>query len=227
MIEGTVLGIEDLEQSIYAYGVSYDLLKDYTNQIKKLETLYVDNPKLIDEIAVEKLESQFASIASASNVTAANQSIQEVLAMFSNPETPILIVIHEEGGVKVDFTDEELLFAAFHHDLGKLGIHDKPYYISNSSDWHIKNQGKMFIANPELSHMTHTDRTMFTLQHYGISVTEKEYFGMKLTDGLYDEDNTKYLKVYDAKKAIKSNLPHLMHWADHMSTVIESQDNNI
>ena len=53
-----------------------------------------------DEIAVEKLESQFASIASASNVTSANQSIQEVLAMFSNPETPILIVIHEEGGVK-------------------------------------------------------------------------------------------------------------------------------
>lgn len=53
-----------------------------------------------DEIAVEKLESQFASIASASNVTAANQSIQEVLAMFSNPETPILVVIHEEGGVK-------------------------------------------------------------------------------------------------------------------------------
>lgn len=53
-----------------------------------------------DEVAVEKLESQFASIASASNVTAANQSIQEVLAMFSNPETPILVVIHEEGGVK-------------------------------------------------------------------------------------------------------------------------------
>jgi len=51
-----------------------------------------------DEIAVEKLESQFSSIASASN--AANQSIQEVLAMFSNPETPLLIVIHEEGGVK-------------------------------------------------------------------------------------------------------------------------------
>lgn len=53
-----------------------------------------------EEVAVEKLESQFASIASASNVTAANQSIQEVLAMFSNQETPILIVIHEEGGVK-------------------------------------------------------------------------------------------------------------------------------
>ena len=43
--------IEDLEQSIYAYGVSYDLLKDYTNQIKKLESLYDANPELIDEIA--------------------------------------------------------------------------------------------------------------------------------------------------------------------------------
>jgi hypothetical protein len=53
-----------------------------------------------EEIAVEKLENQFTSIASASNVTAANQSIQDVLAMFSNQETPLLIVIHEEGGVK-------------------------------------------------------------------------------------------------------------------------------
>ena len=53
-----------------------------------------------DEVAVEKLESQFSSIASASNVTAANQSIQEVLAMFSNPETPILVVIHEPTTIK-------------------------------------------------------------------------------------------------------------------------------
>ena len=74
------------------------------------------------------------------------------------------------GGI-TDFTDEELIFCALHHDLGKLGIHDKPYYISNSSDWHIKNQGKMFIANPELSHMTHTDRTIFLLQQYSIKIS--------------------------------------------------------
>ncbi len=53
-----------------------------------------------EEIAVEKLESNFASIATSSSVTSANQTIQEVLAMFSNQDTPILIVIHEEGGVK-------------------------------------------------------------------------------------------------------------------------------
>lgn len=53
-----------------------------------------------EEVAVEKLENYFNSIATSSNATAANQSIQEVLAMFSNQETPVLIVIHEEGGVK-------------------------------------------------------------------------------------------------------------------------------
>lgn len=53
-----------------------------------------------EEIAVEKLEKDFTSIASSSNVSSADQTIQEVLMMFANQETPILIVIHEEGGVK-------------------------------------------------------------------------------------------------------------------------------
>lgn len=53
-----------------------------------------------EEVAVEKLENYFNTIATSSNVTLTNQSIQEVLAMFSNQETPVLIVIHEEGGVK-------------------------------------------------------------------------------------------------------------------------------
>ena len=131
-----------------------------------------------------------------------------------------------QGGTQ-DFTDEELIFCALHHDLGKLGTKGNPYYMPNPSDWHIKNQGKVYTANPDLSHMTHTDRTMFLLQQYNITVSEAEYFGMKLTDGLYDEDNAKYLKVFDISKRMKYKIPYIMHWADHMSTVIESQDNNI
>ncbi len=53
-----------------------------------------------EEIAVEKLENNFNSIATSSSISSAEKTIQEVLAMFSNQETPILIVIHEEGGVK-------------------------------------------------------------------------------------------------------------------------------
>lgn len=53
-----------------------------------------------EEVAAEKLENYFNAVAAAGNVNVANQSIQEALAMFSNQETPVLIVIHEENGIK-------------------------------------------------------------------------------------------------------------------------------
>jgi hypothetical protein len=130
-----------------------------------------------------------------------------------------------EAGGNVDFTDEEMIFSALHHDLGKLGIKGEMHYLPNDSEWHIKNKGEIFIRNPKIEFMTITDRTLFTLQEYGITYNSKEYFAIRLTDGLYDEDNQKYLKVFDPKKGIRSKLPNVLHWADHMSTVIESQDN--
>ena len=53
-----------------------------------------------EEVAVSKLENYFSSIANASNVQSANSSIQEALNLFSNQNTPVLIVIHEENGMK-------------------------------------------------------------------------------------------------------------------------------
>lgn len=53
-----------------------------------------------EEVAVGKLENYFSSISNATNAQAANSSIQEVLSLFSNQETPVLIVIHEESGIK-------------------------------------------------------------------------------------------------------------------------------
>jgi hypothetical protein len=132
-----------------------------------------------------------------------------------------MMKLYQDAGGYVDFTQEELLFAAFHHDLGKLGSKGKLHYVINTSDWHVKNQGKVFVSNPELSFLTHTDRTFFLLQEYGIKYNETEYFGIKLTDGLYDEDNEKYYKVFDTAKYLKSNIQYILHWADHMSTCIE------
>ncbi|GMQ34297.1 nucleoid-structuring protein H-NS [Algoriphagus taiwanensis] len=53
-----------------------------------------------EEIAAEKLENSFNAVAAAGSLNAADQSIQQTLAMFSNQETPVLIVIHEENGIK-------------------------------------------------------------------------------------------------------------------------------
>lgn len=132
----------------------------------------------------------------------------------------IMKLYQEVGGV-IDFTQEELLFAAFHHDLGKLGERNKLHYVQNDSDWHIKNRGEYYKRNTDLSYLSHTDRTFFLLNVYGVQYNENEYFGIKLTDGMYDEDNVKYYKVFDVSKYLKSNIQYILHWADHLSTCVE------
>jgi len=132
-----------------------------------------------------------------------------------------MMKLYKEAGGHVDFTQEELLFSAFHHDLGKLGEKSNPHYVPQTSQWHRENRGEVYKTNTEMSFMTHTDRTFFTLSNYGIQYNEKEFFGIKLTDGIYDEDNMKYLKTFDINKAQRSNIGHILHFADHMSTLIE------
>ena len=128
--------------------------------------------------------------------------------------------IYTDMGGTLDFTNEELLFAAFHHDLGKLGIKDHILYVRNESDWHVKNKGEIYKYNPDIMYMGLTDRTIFLLNEYGLKYTQNEYLGIKLTDGAYDTDNDKYLKSF-GKKAPK--IGHILHWADHMSTVFENE----
>lgn len=47
-----------------------------------------------------KLNQYFESIAGSGNVASANSSISEALTLFASPDTPVLIVISEEGGQK-------------------------------------------------------------------------------------------------------------------------------
>lgn len=118
-------------------------------------------------------------------------------------------------------TLEEVMFAALNHDLGKIGVGDEPYYEINTSDWHVRNQGKIYKKNNNLVHMSVPDRSVFLLNSYGISFSENEYLAIKIHDGLYDEANTGYFKQWniDQKQAI--NLAVILHHADHVATMHE------
>ena len=102
----------------------------------------------------------------------------------------------KKNGATINFTEEELVFAALHHDLGKIGDLAEDYYAPNDSDWHRKNQGLVYKHNGNLQFMTVTDRALFLLQHFGISMSENEYIGLMLTDGLYEEANKSYYIGY-------------------------------
>ena len=130
----------------------------------------------------------------------------------------------EKNGAEINFSDEELVFAALHHDLGKVGDLEHDYYIPQDSDWHRKNRGEIYKHNPALQYMKVPDRALWLLQHYGVKVTDKEYIGIKLTDGMYDEANKAYLMSYNPDFGLRSNMPHILHQADMMSTYIESDE---
>ena len=129
--------------------------------------------------------------------------------------------VWEKNDAMINFTEEELVFAAMHHDLGKVGDLDNDYYIPQTSDWHRTNRGEIYTHNPDLQYMKVPDRGLWLLQHYGVKVTDKEYIGIKLTDGLYDEANKSYLMSYNPDWALRSNLPYILHQADMMATHIE------
>ena len=129
--------------------------------------------------------------------------------------------VWHNNGAMINFTDEELVFAAMHHDLGKVGDLEHDYYIPQDSDWHRKNQCAIYKHNPQLQYMKVPDRGLWLLQHYGVKVSDKEYLGIKLADGLYDDCNTAYLKSYNPDFNLRTNLCYIIHQADMMATHIE------
>jgi hypothetical protein len=128
---------------------------------------------------------------------------------------------YEAVGGHKDWTDEELIFSAMHHDLGKVGDLIGEYYVPQDNDWRRKTLGEVFTHNTDIQNMRVTDRALFLLQHFGVVVNLKETLAIKLSDGLYDEANPYYLKVFDAKRSLKNHLPYIIHWADHMATQAE------
>ena len=146
--------------------------------------------------------------------------VEHILHVVKNAQ--LLKDIWEKQGAMINFTDEELIFAALHHDLGKVGDLEHDYYVPQDNDWRVKTLGEIFTHNKELQYMTVTDRACWILQHFGISMTQWEFIGLRLTDGLYEEANEKYLKGYNPDFGLRSNIAYILHQADMMATHIES-----
>ena len=122
------------------------------------------------------------------------------------------------------YTMEELFFAALNHDLGKVGDLDGDAYIPNPSEWHRKNQGALYIPNPETPFSMVPDRGLFLLNHFGIKYSFNEYLGIKLHDGMYDDSNKPYFVSYNPSSRLQINLPYVLHHADMMASQIEYEN---
>ena len=130
----------------------------------------------------------------------------------------------EMGADMSGYTFEELMFCALNHDLGKVGDIDNEYYVPNPSEWHRKNQGKIYDPNPNIQHMTVPHRSIWLLSNSGIKFSQNEMIGILTHDGVYDSANDAYLKPWGKEKALWNNLPIILHHADHMASRIEYEN---
>ena len=114
--------------------------------------------------------------------------------------------LYKEMGGDIDFTEEELVFAALFHDLGKLGDGDKMNYLPQTDKWRQDKLAEMYTNNPELDFMLIPDRSLFVLQKFGIEVTKKEFLAIRLHDGVFDDANKAYFFSYNPSSRQKTNI---------------------
>jgi len=121
----------------------------------------------------------------------------------------------------INFTREELVFSALHHDLYKVGDLEHDFYIPNDSQWHREKLGMIYKINDKIINTPPGMQTFYLLQYFGVVCTKFEMISIQCTDGLYSPDNESILKPSDANRQLKTNLPLIMHHADHLASRIE------
>lgn len=129
--------------------------------------------------------------------------------------------LYQEMGGYVDFTEEELVFAALFHDLGKMGDGDRPNYIPQTDKWRQDKLSEMYSYNPELDFMLIPDRSLFILQKFGIPVSQKEWLGIRLHDGVFDKANEAYFFSNMESSRQKTNIVSVLHTADFLASKVE------
>ena len=178
-------------------------------RLEKLSALYADDAyglRLATAPASGKVHFHYAHIGGyiqhVVNVEKATRGVAKLYSMLNGT---------------LDFTEEERVFSALHHDLGKLGDETGEYYVPQTEQWYVDKRGEVFKHNPKTQFWNVTDRALYILQKAGIEITWKEFLAIKLSDGLYDDSNGFYLKTFNPDQALRTNLPYIVHAGDFLT----------
>ena len=129
--------------------------------------------------------------------------------------------LYQEMGGNIDYTDEELVFAALFHDLGKLGDGDQPNYIPQTDKWRQDKLSEMYTFNPDLDFMLVPDRSIFVLQKFGIKINQKEFLAIRCHDGVFDKANESYFFSHVESSRQKTSIISVLHAADFLASKVE------
>lgn len=111
-----------------------------------------------------------------------------------------------------DISEESCVIVGLLHDVGKIGMPDKPLYLPNDNEWEVKNKGIKYKINPEVVYMGLAVRSLYLITKY-IPLSDSESQAIVYHDGQYTDEN----------KAVahrEEPLTLLLHWADYWAAHI-------
>ena len=115
-----------------------------------------------------------------------------------------------------ELSSESCVLVALFHDLGKVGMPGKPFYLPNPSRWHVENRGIAYIVNQDLVHLDVPTRSLFLVAQH-ISLSDEEAQAIRYHDGQHVPENQSVAHR-------ESKLTLLLQYADNWSgEVVESR----
>ena len=108
-----------------------------------------------------------------------------------------------------DVSEESCVLVGLFHDLGKIGMPGKPYYLPNPSQWHVRNRSIRYIVNNDLIHLDVPTRSLFLLAQH-IPLSEEGAQAIRYHDGQHIPENQSV-----AHRETKLTL--LLQYADNWS----------
>lgn len=106
---------------------------------------------------------------------------------------------------------KDLIKVCFLHQIGKAHL-----YIPCTSEWHIKNQGKMYDFNNDITSMRVGERSAYYAMSNGVTLTQEEYQAIVN----FDKDDSDLQSKYHT-----STLGNLLKIANELAIMEEKNQN--
>jgi hypothetical protein len=97
------------------------------------------------------------------------------------------------SALDVNLPTASILKVGLLHELGKVGNLSRRYFVEQDSTWHQEKLGQFYKFNEDLNKMSVSHRTLWLLQHYGISLDNDEWLAVQLAAGFHFEENRFYV----------------------------------
>jgi hypothetical protein len=115
-----------------------------------------------------------------------------------------------------DLKNESVVISALFHDLGKIGLPGKPYYLPNDNKWEVEKRGITYRINPDLVTMNIAVRSLYLISKF-VPLTEEEAQAIVAHDGIYPVNGGVINLDYHHKEC---RLQMIVHFADKWTAAV-------